>query len=67
MKTYNFVILLAVIVILLVVIYFFLSPEGFTERIVTVNFLIGIFALCFYFGVKLLTNLGSGTEKGKKK
>ena len=66
MKTFNFIILLVIIVVLLVTLFFFLSPKGFTERIVTVNSLIGLFALCFYFGVKLLTNLGSGAKENKK-
>ena len=67
MKTFNFIILLVIIVVLLVTLFFFLSPKGFTERVVTVNLMIGLFALCFYFGVKLLSNLGSGTEKEHKK
>ena len=67
MKTIHFIILLVVIVVLLSSLFMFLSPNGFTERIVTVILLFSVFALCFYFGVKLLTILGSGIEKGKKK
>jgi len=62
MKTSNFLIMLFIIVSLLGGFYFFLSPYTFAERTVTAYSLIGLFALSFYFGVKLLAYLGRGKK-----
>jgi len=59
MRTGYFLIVLIVIGAILFGIYSFLAPVTFVERTVTAYSLSGLFALLFYFGVKLLSHLGA--------